>query len=541
MKYYLLHATFIFVIFLQFSAFSQSILQLNSYYSSTDSKAKSTCFSNSGSVYVTGEFKDEIIIGFNSFHTNGRNAVYWAKQTSNGDVPFMKTFVGTGSVFVSTIESFGDTILVAGTYTDSLFIGTDTLYNEHFKGIYIGLYDTLGNFLNSWTTNSYSAELYDCKISESGHIVGCGEYFGDLIFGTTTLQSTLGFNYFLFTMDRNSFASNWIESSSGSATNARKIDFDDAGNIYICGSYGDGTIIQGNNLSGVSGDHNLFLAKYDADGDVMLVRTLTGPVQTHGLSLAVSNQGDIYLGGEYEMNLNIPNVGMLINEGLMDGFLVKLNANGDFLWGENIGTVDNDASVDIALDIHQNPIVLVNAGKTLNVQGIDMNSGGYFDPILVKFNKDSGIPFWHFRIPSVPQTGIVSAYDFAIRDSIISICGSNKTGIVYFGDTLDSPNLSDSFWAIIKDSTTQISQNSIDEFVVDNTSIYPNPFVNCFRIQSSLTDIVSVEMIDFKATNIKLNRQLDGLYFTDDNLSPGIYLLKITTPKKVILTKLLHL
>ncbi len=524
------------------ASIGQIITQLNSYYSSNDSKAKATCFSNSGAVYLAGEFKDELIIGFNSANSLGANAGYLAKQTSNGDVPFMKSFTGSGEVFVSSIAAFGDTILVAGTYTDSLFIGTDTLINEHFKGVYIGLFDSLGNYLSSWSTSSYSAEIYDCKISPSGKIIACGEYFGDLTFGSTSLQSTLGFNFFLFSLDRVSFDPEWIEVSTGTATNAKKIDFDGVGNIFICGSYGDETLIQGNSLPNVAGDHNLFLAKYDEFGDLLLVRTLVGPVQTHGLALAVANNGDVYVGGEYEMNVDVPNIGMLSNVALMDAFIVKMNADGTFSWAQNIGTSDNDAAINIQLDINEAPIVLANAGHMLTVDGTPMNSDGFFDPILIKFDKEDGTPIWNFRIPSAPVSGIVAGYDFDLRDSMISICGSNKTGIFYAGDLLDSPNNSDSFWAIIKDTTIQQSQATLMQLSENDFSVYPNPFIDYFQVDSQhFTDSMKVELFDSKATSIKLNRYNGNKYETENALTSGFYILKITTDYGVIQKLLLHL
>lgn len=518
---------------------AQSIFQLYSFYSSSDSKAKATCISNTGSSYIAGEFSNELIIGFNYENALGYNSAYISKQTPSGDIPFMQTISGSGDVFVSAIQSYGDTLILGGTFTDSLFIGTDTLYNPHFKGIYIGLFDTLGNYLKSWTTNTYSASLYDFKINQSGKIIAAGEFYGDFEFGGTTYLSSLGFNYFLLSLDPIEFIESWIVKSDGTATNIRKIGIDDSGNIFAGGSYGDGTMINGINLPGVIGDHNAFVVKYGSTGDLIWVKTLTGLVQTHGLSLAVTGSGEVYFGGEYEVSLNVPPLGTLLNVGLMDAFVVKLDVNAEIVWAKNIGTSDNDALIEIKLDYLENPVIMANAGKTLSYQGVDVNSNGFFDPVLLKLHRSDGLPIWNFRIPSAPVSGIVHGYSFDIRDSIISLCGSNKTGILYFSDILDSPNLDDSFWTLINDTTFSFSSLGFNEVDHNSIEISPNPFTNQFKL-SNLDAEAKVQFYDQSGSEIALCIENENEVYFTEQLLPGMYILKITTKENTIYKKLLH-
>lgn len=519
---------------------AQEIQQLYSFYSSADSKAKSTCFSESGSAYISGEFSEELFIGFNSANPWGLNSIYLSKQTSNGEIPFLSSFTGSGEVFVSAIQVHGDSVIVGGTFSDSLFFDTDTLYNSNFKGIYIAVFDTLGNFQSCWTTESYSAELYDLKINDIGQIIACGEFFGSFQFGSEELNANLGFNSYVFTLDKETFQPIWIDASNGTATNAKNVDFDSSNDIYIVGSYGDGTTIQGQTLPGVSGDHNLFLAKYSSIGDLIWIRTLTGPVQNHGLSLAVSESGDIYIGGEYEMTLDIPQIGTLFNEALMDGFVVKLDTEGEFQWAQNIGTSDNDASIQISMDNQDNPVVLSNVGQTLTVGSMSINSNGFFDPCLIKFDKNTGIPLWHFRIPSAPSSGIVKGYSFDLKDSLITICGSNRTGIYYSGEVLDSPNIDDSFWAVIKDSTFIEDDLDLTELKDDSFSIFPNPCKQTFTL-NNIDLNYKIELFDNKATIQKLTRQGNNTFHLDSDLPSGIYILRISNEETTIHKRLIHL
>jgi len=122
------------------------------------------------------------------------------------------------------------------------------------------------------------------------------------------------------------------------------------------------------------------------------------------------------------------------------------------------------------------------------------------------------------------------------------LCGSNRTGLFYFGEILDSPNLDDSFWAIIRDTLQGSGISSINELQEGFTRIYPNPAVSAFTIESSNdTPIVSVEIFDSKATLLKLLNYNEKRVEFDEPLEKGMYHLRITTNQGTYYNKLLKL
>jgi hypothetical protein len=517
--------------------FGQQIINLEVYYGSHDHKATNTYYSNNGEVYLAGEYKGEIIVGFNYHNAGDQNSAYFAKKLPSGQITFLKSFRSTGFLSVTSLVANNDLVIVGGTYSDSLFLGNDTLVNGNFKGMYIAFFDTLGNYQYALNSNSYSSELFDISFVSGSEIAFTGEFYGPLSIGDFDLNSLFGFNMFLVHYNFQTGQVNWGKSSIGVATNGKSVRSDLNGDIYITGSYGEGTTFDGTVLSGVAGDHNQYIAKYSEEGNLCWIKTITGPVQTHGLGLAVCENGDSFVSGEFEFSIDIPNVGTLFNNGLMDGFIAKIDKDGNFIWGKSIGSSDNDQGLKIALDQYGNPILLMNAGKSISHDGHDLSSNGFRDPLVLKLNRVNGDYVWHYRIPSAPPSGIVDGYSIATYNDKISICGSNRTGILFENEVYDSPNYDDSFWATIVDTNVFDPSLSLNHLEIITPTISPNPFTDLIHIHSP-EEITTIEIYDNRfALILKSNLENVNHFTVTNSLPEGIYYIKLISKENHFFSK----
>jgi len=528
-------------IFFVLGIYGQELLQLNSYYGTSDHIAKTNCFAESGALYLGGQFSGEVFIGLNNATSFNRNGVYISKQYSDGTMPFLQNWTGSAFLSISSLTVKGDSVLVVGTFSDSLFVDNDTLINEGLKSGYMIILDTLGSILNSWKLPSYSSEIYDVCFSKQGYILVCGEFYNTMTIDQQLFSSPLGFNLFAIKLDPLTLESVWVRTSSGTATNARKIGSDKFDNIYITGSYGNGTSIEGIQLSEVQGDHNTYTASYNANGELNWVKTIRSSVQSHGLSQAVTENGEVYVGGEYDMDIEMGPSISYGNSGLMDAFFVKYNLNGSILWSGVAGGSENDVLTDIILDQTDNPVFLLNGGD-LTIDSIAISTEGFRSPALVKIDKSSRDVMWSYRIPVAPSSGIAEGYSIDYKNDLITLCGTNRTGLFYFGEILDSPNLDDSFWAIIQDTLQGSDVSSISELKQDIARIYPNPAFSTFTIESGTdSPIISVEIYDSKATLLKFFSCNEKRVELDEQLEKGMYHLRITTTQGTYHNKLLKL
>ena len=116
------------------------------------------------------------------------------------------------------------------------------------------------------------------------------------------------------------------------------------GNIYITGC-------SNGNLDGYTnqGVEDIFLIKFDNNGNKIWTRLFGTTSEDSGHDIAIDNNGDIYIIGETRGDLD-----GFTNQGSWDIFLTKYNSDGDKLWTCLIGTADYDHGRGVAVDNDNN-------------------------------------------------------------------------------------------------------------------------------------------------------------------------------------------
>lgn len=535
-------ATILTVFYLSFSS-AQELIDLVYSFGTNASQGKSVSMSSTKSVYTAGEFKGDLYLGFNSVSANAFQAVFFSKRSNTGTIEWLKAIKGTKDVFASKILTKGNLLLIGGVYSDTVFVGTDTLVNSNQKGFYIAAFDTLGNYLYAFNPTCNSAGVYDFAINNQDELLVVGEFFNAFTFANQDYNSPLGSNFFLAKYDLSTREEIWFRNSFGSGTYASKVKFDSESNILLVGSYGEGTIIGNMTLSNDESGHNLFVAKYLQEGSFSWVRSITGLNQNHGFGLEVGDNDDVFVCGEFEMNVNLPDEGTLFSDGLMDALLIKYDANGNYRWAKKIGGMDDDEGLDLVKDINGNPIILINAGRGIEVDGEDLDPTGFNEPLLVKLNKFDGSYIWHARVPSLQNSGLVKAYSVSIQDSVLVVTGANFTGIQYNSELIDSDNLHDFYMAVFAD--TNYAEYPVDDLSLNKISddeflVYPNPFNSTLTFQTK-QPVYEVSVYSVAGVCVYTQEISATNYTIHPILQAGTYVLKLKTEKSIITTKITQL
>lgn len=199
----------------------------------------------------------------------------------------------------------------------------------------------------------------------------------------------------------------WAKSIGGLlAQRGTAMKTDPGGNLFVTGYFygatdfdpGTGTY----NLSTSPGIWDAFILKLDPNGNFVWVKQIgtgsSGFTTSHDLVL--DDAGNIYLTGEYSNTQDFdPGNGIfnLTSSGGSNGYVLKLDVNGTFLWAGYIPgwgkTVDVDKAGDIyvgggfttASDFDQGPGIFVLTPTYVNASGsqgdgfiLKLNSGGLF-------------------------------------------------------------------------------------------------------------------------------------------------------------------
>lgn len=143
----------------------------------------------------------------------------------------------------------------------------------------------------------------------------------------------------------------WVKTLIGnSAENIFEMDIDSAGNIYCTGlfwqtvDFDPGLGVE--NRTAMSGERDIFILKLDENGEFVWVKTIGGPEIDSGADLFIDDDENIYLLGYYSDSVDFDpgdNISMLYTPNGYSNYLLKLDAQGDFVWAKNV--IDESAGI----------------------------------------------------------------------------------------------------------------------------------------------------------------------------------------------------
>jgi hypothetical protein len=188
-----------------------------------------------------------------------------------------------------------------------------TTVNDRIEGLAL---DTFGNlFVAGYTRGSLSgphlggADAYLSKYDPAGDLLWSRQ------FGTTGMD------------------------------HARGVSVDRLGNVFVAGhSWG--------NLGGTNaGREDAFVSKFSTDGD-LIWSALTGTsTADYAYGVAADGFGNVYIAGKSDGSLATPNAGA------DDAFLRKFDSSGTLVWTEQFGTSENDRLLAVVTDAAGNAFV----------------------------------------------------------------------------------------------------------------------------------------------------------------------------------------
>lgn len=182
--------------------------------------------------------------------------------------------------------------------------------------------------------------------------------------------------------------------SSADLTTLRR---DTTGNLYLCGSFsGTLDLDPGAALlnTTAAGSNDIFFIKINANGDLVWGRSMGGSGYDSAEDLRVGADGTVYLGGVFNGTMDFDagaGTDSKPSEGSSDGFIAKYDANGNYVWGIDLGGAGQDEVNSLALDSSGFLYVLGDFSDTVNFAPpptVDLRtSAGALDVFLLKLDS----------------------------------------------------------------------------------------------------------------------------------------------------------
>ncbi len=177
---------------------------------------------------------------------------------------------------------------------------------------------------------------------------------------------------------------NWVKHEGGFGYDISSASCKDLnGNIYISavGGGGGNTVIIANDTFSVSGQDDMFLIKYDPNGNHIWTKQFGGnnyqTIPTY-YAEAITNvvfdsaSNCIYITGTYYQICQFDTITLNAQSGYTDNFLARLDANGNFIWVKNISSLPGGVESGNILSCDQNGSLFILSG---------FSNGGYIDSV----------------------------------------------------------------------------------------------------------------------------------------------------------------
>lgn len=193
-------------------------------------------------------------------------------------------------------------------------------------------------------------EGYSIATDAAGNVIIAGWFKSPVItFGTVSLTNNGMSDIFITKYDA---AGNvlWAKSTGGSQNDrAYSVTTDLAGNVFVAGCFYSPTMIVGTDtLVDNSADDDIFLAKYDANGNPLWARRAGAAGEDRAHCVTTDGNGDVAIGGRFNSpSITIGTSVLVNNNGLYDLFLAKYDASGNPLWAKSFGGNNNESAYGI--------------------------------------------------------------------------------------------------------------------------------------------------------------------------------------------------
>ena len=190
--------------------------------------------------------------------------------------------------------------IITGKFEGPATFGSITLAGIGSDDIFIAKYDESGNVL--WakqaggTSNDYGRSV---ATDISGDIIVTGMFYSSATFGSITLTSAGGYDFFIVKFDASTGNVLWAKRAGGAETDCGfNVETDESGNIFATGYfYGSATF--GSTTLTTAGASDIFIAKYTGSGNLLWAKRAGGTGSDYGYGIATDKSGNCLVTGSF--------------------------------------------------------------------------------------------------------------------------------------------------------------------------------------------------------------------------------------------------
>ncbi len=243
-----------------------------------------------------------------------------------------------------------------------------------------------------------ASEGWCVATDSSGNVFETGYFSGSLSFGSFGLSSSGNIDAFIVKYDNNGNVL-WAKSVGGISDDefGYSVSTDRFGNAYLTGFFKSNTVTIGSTMltnAGASGTADIFIVKFNSNGNVLWARSYGGINDDIGNGLTIDKNGNIFITGYFvSTSISFGTQTLSGQPNYFKFFLTKLDTSGTPVWAQ--GVTGTGASCGNAISIDKSGNIYgtgwFNSSPSFGV--FTLTSAGSSDLFLVKLDS-SGTILW---------------------------------------------------------------------------------------------------------------------------------------------------
>jgi hypothetical protein len=280
-------------------------------------------------------------------------------------------------------------------------------------------------------------------VDDDDNILLAGRFINTIGFGGNTLISQGGNDGFLAKLnaDGNHI---WSKRFGDVAEQeVQSVAVDGTGAVYATGFFAGSVQLgfqpQSNHSS--KGGNDIFVVKYDAQGNHVWSKAFGDAASQVGLGIAVDATGSVLLTGRMSGSVNFGG-GALTAMGTSNGFLVKLDPQGTHLWSKIIGLGGENAGQGLDVDTTGNVYVAGYFTESITFGDPAQTGAGGHDVFVAKLTP-LGMPVWTRVFGDAADQEAVSL-DADVTGNVV-VLGEHAGSISFDGVSHTSKGIDDIF------------------------------------------------------------------------------------------------
>lgn len=313
-------------------------------------------------------------------------------KAQTGNWAWAQSGGGRGQDQVASVATDRDgNVYLAGSYQDSaVFSGIDLPHNRGYH-LFFAKYSKEGSLVWIKTTVGLSNSSQATGISVSGdNLFLTGYFLGSIAFDDTLLSTSGSNDIFIAKFDLNGNIQ-WARSAGSIGFDfARSVASDGRGNTYVAGSFGAQAKF-GSKAITPTGLDDAFIVKYDPLGEVLWVKNI-GSLRSDeaGYGITVGVSGTLAVTGSFGDTCEFGGT-KLIAKGRSDIFIAKYSAAGDLLWAQQAGDTAYGQGASVVMDAAEN--VYITGRFYYDGPGIVPDCDGTGNIYIAKYSS-GGVKQW---------------------------------------------------------------------------------------------------------------------------------------------------